>query len=284
MYDLNGKIAIVTGAGGRHGIGRAIATRLSLRGRQRRGHRRSPEPERHPRRGPPAGLGGPEQRGRRDRGHGPRVAGPVLRRVGQRPGRRHGGTARSPGSGASTSWSTTPAPARGKTVSWLSSWEEEAFDEVMRVNVRGTYLVSRAVARPHDCPGRRWQDNQHLVGRRQAGHRPLRCVLRLQVRHRRLHAGPWRRRWPSTGSTSTPSAPAWWTPRRVDFIAAALAPAGESSEEYRAGMIADRAVRVPMGRVAEGNDIARMAAFLSSAESDYVTGLSISVSGGSEMN
>ena len=71
---------------------------------------------------------------------------------------------------------------------------------------------------------------------------------------------------------------------RVDFIAAALAPEGESSEEYRAGMIADRAVRVPMGRVAQGDDIARMAAFLASAESDYVTGLSISVSGGSEMN
>jgi NAD(P)-dependent dehydrogenase (short-subunit alcohol dehydrogenase family) len=26
--------------------------------------------------------------------------------------------------------------------------EEDAFDEVMRVNVRGTYLCSRAVARP----------------------------------------------------------------------------------------------------------------------------------------
>ena len=48
----------------------------------------------------------------------------------------------------------------------------------------------------------------------------------------------------------------------MDYIAAALAPEGESSEEYRAGMIADRAVRVPMGRVAQGDDIARMAAFL----------------------
>ena len=32
MYDLNGKIAVVTGAGGRHGIGRAIATRLASEG------------------------------------------------------------------------------------------------------------------------------------------------------------------------------------------------------------------------------------------------------------
>ena len=71
---------------------------------------------------------------------------------------------------------------------------------------------------------------------------------------------------------------------RVDFIAGALAPAGESSEEYRAGMIQERSLRVPMGRVAQGGDIARTAAFLASAESDYLVGLSISVSGGGEMN
>ena len=32
MYDLNGKIAVVTGAGGRHGIGRSIAVRLANEG------------------------------------------------------------------------------------------------------------------------------------------------------------------------------------------------------------------------------------------------------------
>ena len=32
MYDLSGKIAVVTGAGGRHGIGRSIAVRLAQEG------------------------------------------------------------------------------------------------------------------------------------------------------------------------------------------------------------------------------------------------------------
>ena len=32
MYELDGNVAVVTGAGGRHGIGRAIATRLAREG------------------------------------------------------------------------------------------------------------------------------------------------------------------------------------------------------------------------------------------------------------
>ena len=49
-------------------------------------------------------------------------------------------------------------------------------------------------------------------------------------------------------------------------------------------MVRERNTRVPLGRIAVGDDIAKTAAFLSSGESDYLTGLSISVSGGSEMN
>ena len=32
MYDLSGKVALITGAGGEHGFGRAIANRLAAEG------------------------------------------------------------------------------------------------------------------------------------------------------------------------------------------------------------------------------------------------------------
>ena len=70
---------------------------------------------------------------------------------------------------------------------------------------------------------------------------------------------------------------------RISGIAAALAPEGETGEQYRARMIAERAQIIPLGRVAEGTDVAVTAAFLASSESDYLTGISIPVAGGQLM-
>jgi NAD(P)-dependent dehydrogenase (short-subunit alcohol dehydrogenase family) len=70
---------------------------------------------------------------------------------------------------------------------------------------------------------------------------------------------------------------------RVTFMAAALAPEGVSKEDYHAQMLRAAASSAPLGRVATPADIAQVAAFLASPASDYVTGLSIPVSGGSVM-
>ncbi len=56
-----------------------------------------------------------------------------------------------------------------------------------------------------------------------------------------------------------------------------------SAEEYREKMIERVNSTTPLGRIGYTSDVAKVAAFLASSESDYLTGLSISVSGGSHM-
>ena len=63
----------------------------------------------------------------------------------------------------------------------------------------------------------------------------------------------------------------------------ALRPDDMSVDDYRQSMLEDRARITPLGRAAVAEDIANTAAFLASDQSDYLTGLSISVSGGNGM-
>jgi NAD(P)-dependent dehydrogenase (short-subunit alcohol dehydrogenase family) len=71
---------------------------------------------------------------------------------------------------------------------------------------------------------------------------------------------------------------------RVYYIADALRPDDMSADAYRQSMLEDRARIIPLGRAAVAEDIANTAAFLASDQSDYLTGLSISVSGGNGMS
>ena len=286
MYDLNGKVAIVTGAGGRNGIGRAIATRLAREGADVvvtdipesvtaiRAEDRADGWE-----GLPSVVKEIEAEGRQALGIFSDVSDSaqvddmvnqtldrfgkidiLVNNAGSRPGRDR-------------------VP--------VVDLEEDAFDEVMRVNVRGTYLCSRAVAR-------------HMVARSNAGDAGGKIIIISSGAGKRgiaRYAVYCASKFALVGFTQALAqemaahkvnvnaiCPGLVDTERVDFIAAALAAEGESSEEHRALMVQERSTRVPMGRIAQGNDIANMAAFLSSAESDYMTGLSISVSGGSEMN
>ena len=282
MYDLNGKVAIVTGAGGRHGIGRAIATRLAREGADVvvtdipesvtaiRAEDRADGWE-----GLPSVVAEIEAEGRQalgifsdvsDSAQVDDMVKQVLDRFGKIDILVNNAGSR---------------PGRDRVL--VVDLEEDAFDEVMRVNVRGTYLCSRAVA-------------QHMVARGGGG----KIVIISSGAGKRgiaRYAVYCASKFALVGFTQALAqemaahkvnvnaiCPGLVDTERVDFIAAALAAEGESAEEHRALMVQERSTRVPMGRIAQGGDIANMAAFLSSAESDYMTGLSISVSGGSEMN
>ena len=282
MYDLNGKVAIVTGAGGRHGIGRAIATRLAREGADvvvtdipQSLDAIRPEDRLEGWEGLPSVVREIEAEGRQsmglfsdvsDSGQVDEMVGEVLARFGHIDILVNNAGSR---------------PGRDRVP--VVELEEDAFDEVMRVNVRGTYLCSRAVAR-------------HMVARNQGG----KIIIISSGAGKRgiaRYAVYCASKFALVGFTQALAqemaayrvnvnaiCPGLVDTERVDFIAAALASAGQSAEEHRAMMVRERSTRVPMGRIAQGDDIARMAAFLASAESDYMTGLSISVSGGSEMN
>ncbi len=282
MYDLHGKIAIVTGAGGRNGIGRAIATRLAGEGANvvvtdvaASLEAIRPEDRQSGWEGLPSVTAEIEEIGRQSLGVFSDVsdAGQVDDMVAQTLDRfgRIDILVNNAGS----------RPGRDRVP--VVDLEEDAFDEVMRVNVRGTYLVSRAVAR-------------HMVGRGGPG-KIITISSGAGKRGIARYAAYCASKFALVGFTQALAqelapqrinvnaiCPGLVDTERVDFIAAALVPEGQSSEEHRALMIQERNTRVPLGRVAVGEDIAKMAAFLASAESDYMTGLSISVSGGSEMN
>lgn len=282
MYDLGGKVAIVTGSGGRHGIGRAIANRLAQEGADVvvTDIARSTEAIRLEDRqagweGVPSVVSEIEAQGRQSLGLFSDVTDStqvqemidqtlqrfghidiLVNNAGSRPGRDR-------------------VP--------VVELEEDAFDEVMRVNVRGTYLCSRAAAR-------------HMIQRGGPGKI---IVISSGAGKRGIarYAAYCASKFALVGFTQSLAqelaphhinvnaiCPGLVDTERVDFIAAALTPQGQSAEEYRAMMVRERNSRVPLGRIAQGDDIARMAAFLASSESDYLTGLSISVSGGAEMS
>ena len=282
MYDLNGKVAIVTGAGGKNGIGRAIATRLAAEGADVVVTDISQSVEairevdmRDGWEGLPSVVKEIEAMGRQSLGlfsdvsDSAQVDG-MLESVLDHFGK--------------VDILVNNAGSRpGKDRVPVIELEEEAFDEVMRVNVRGTYLCSRALAR-------------HMVERGNGG-KIISISSGAGKKGIARYAAYCASKFAIVGFTQALAqelasdkinvnaiCPGLVDTERVDFIAAALAPEGESSEEHRAMMIRERNLRVPMGRVAVGEDIANMAAFLASNQSDYVTGLSISVSGGSEMN
>ena len=282
MYDLSGKVAIVTGAGGRNGIGRAIATRLAREGADVvvtdipesvtaiRAEDRAEGWE-----GLPSVVQEIEAEGRQalgifsdvsDSGQVDDMVRQVLDRFGKIDILVNNAGSR---------------PGRDRVL--VVDLEEDAFDEVMRVNVRGTYLCSRAVSRHMTARG---EGGKIIIissgaGKRGIARYAVYCASKFalvgftQALAQEMAAHRVNVNAICPGLVDT---------ERVDFIAAALAAEGESAEEHRALMVQERSTRVPMGRIAQGGDIANMAAFLASAESDYMTGLSISVSGGSEMN
>lgn len=278
MYNLEGKVALVTGAGGERGIGRAIATRLAREGANvvvndivSNPHAASESQWQ----GVPDVISEIEDLGRQAKGIVADISDAaqvddMVRQAIDRFGRVDIliNNAGSP-------------PGRDRVP--VVELEEDAWDLVQRVNVKGTFLCSRAVAREMIKRG----DGGKIIiissgaGKRGMARYAAYCASKFALigftQSLALELAPHR-------INVNAICPGLVDTERIAGIAAALAPEGQTAEEYRARMIEERSREIPLGRAALGTDVAVVAAFLASAESDLLTGLSIPVAGGSLMD
>jgi NAD(P)-dependent dehydrogenase (short-subunit alcohol dehydrogenase family) len=276
VYDLDGKVALVTGAGGKQGLGRAIALRLAQEGADVVVNdlvaQRTLSPDW-------AGLSEVvceiEALSRRssaivadvsDAQQVDRMVHETLQQFGR----------------IDILVNNAGAPA-GRDRVPVIELEEDAWDLVQRVNVKGTFLCCRAVARTMILKGEGGKiiNISSVAGKQGRARYAAYCASKFAVRGftqaLALELAP-------HGINANAICPALIETERVDDMAAVLAPEGVSKQVYREQMVADAISATPLGRLCQPADVAHVAAFLASAQSDFLTGLSITAAGGSLMD
>jgi len=275
MYDLSGKVALITGAGGELGIGRAICQRLASEGCALILNDLETKPYSE------SGWGGLpalaaeiEAQGRESLSIAADVAdaAQVDRMVQQ--ALAHFGHIDILVNNAGS----RPGPDRVPVV----ELSEAAWDQVQNVNAKGTFLCSRAVAR-------------HMIERGEGGK-----IINISSTAGRLgmprFAAYCASKFAVIGFTQSLAhelaphqinvnavCPGTTLTERSGYIAAALNAEQSPTADATDSMIDDIAGRTPLGRVGTPTDVARTVAFLASSESDYTTGVSLLVAGGIQM-
>ncbi len=275
MYNLNGKVALVTGAGGEHGIGRAICQRLAREGCDLVVNDLHAQPYSESGWGGlPALVAEIEAAGRQalaveaDVSDADQVEGMVqdaLARFG-----RIDLLVNNAGS--------RPGPDRVPVV----DLSEAAWDQVQTVNVKGTFLCSRAVAR-------------HLIDRGEGG----KIINMASTAGRQgipRYAAYCTSKFAIIGFTQSLAGelaphrinvnavcPGNTLTERTHYIAAGLAQRDEPDADTTAALVHDLEAQTPLGRIGTPEDVARTVAFLASDEAEYLTGLSMLVAGGFQM-
>lgn len=272
MYDLKGKVALVTGAAGAGGIGRAIALRLAQEGADVAVN------DLHESTSPRSGLGETaaaiEALGRRALALYGDVADArdvdsMVQRTLEAFGR------------IDILVNNAGAPA-GRDRVPVVDLEEEAFDLVQRVNLKGTFLCSRAVARHmlERGGGGRIINISSVAGKQGVPRYAAYCASKFAIRG---FSQSLALELAAHQITVNSICPGLVASERIDDMAAALAPAGVDPAAQRQRMIDASIEATPLGRMTEAADIADMAAFLASDQASFLTGKSYTVDGGMRM-
>lgn len=276
MYDLNGKVALVTGAGGKQGLGRAIALRLAAEGANVVVNDIFPV-----RTGAPDWAGLPDL-AREMEGLGVEALAVVadVSRADQVEAMVQQALDRF---GRIDILVNNAGALAGKDRVPVVELEESEWDRILNVNAKGTFLCCRAVARGmiERGQGGKIINISSVAGQKGIARYAAYCSSKFAVRGftqaLALELAPHR-------INVNAICPGLVETERVDEMAAALAPVGVSAAEQRRRMLEQTESGTPWGRIGQPSDVAQAAAFLASAESDYMTGLSVTVAGGSYMN
>ena len=272
MYDLQGKVALVTGAAGARGIGRAVALRFAKEGADLVVNDLRKDAGSHS--GLPDVVRAIEGLGQRalavyadvsEADQVERMVELALEQFGR----------------IDILVNNAGAPA-GRDRVPVVELEEEAFDLVQRVNMKGTFLCCRTVARHmlHRGGGGTIINISSTAGKYGVARFAAYCASKFAVRgftqSLAQELGP-------QGITVYAICPGLIASERIDDMAAVLAPAGIDAAEHREQMIATSVQNSALGRMTEQHDIANVAAFLASDQSDFMTGASLTVDGGFHM-
>ncbi len=271
MYDLQGKVAFVTGAGGEKGIGRAIAVRMAQEGAD-------------------VVVNDISDQGRGSWGGMPAVV-DEINALGRKAIGVTGSVSDSNDVGSMVETAlgefgridilvNNAGALAGPDRVPVVELEESDFDRVIDVNLKGVFLMSQAVARHMLSrePGGKIINISSTAGRKGVPRFAAYCsskfgvigftqTLALELAHHKINVNA--------------ICPSLVETERVFGIASAIKPDDMTTEEFRDVMVERSNKNVPLGRIAQGEDAARTAAWLASDQSEYITGESILLSGGS---
>ena len=278
MYNLNGKVALVTGAGGKNGIGRAIAMRLAQEGADVAVNDIAEHPyaaDQTDWQGLPDVVREIEAMGRdaisvvADVTDAEQVKEMVDKTV------AHFGKIDILVNNAGTKAGKDRVPVVDLT--------EEDWDRVQQVNVKGVFLCSQAVARHLIAQGTGGKiiNMSSVTGKRGSARFAAYSASKFAVigftQSLACELAPYQ-------VNVNAICPGLVETERFEHLASVLMPDNLSADEKLSEYARRSEAAVPIGRLAEGADVAKMAAFLASDEAAYLSGVSITVSGGTVMD
>ena len=278
MYNLTGKVALVTGAGGKYGIGRAIATRLAKEGADVVVNDMTEHPyaaDQADWQGLPDVVREIEAMGRRAISVVADVADAVQVKEMVDQTVAHFGKIDILVNNAGT--------MAGKDRVPVVDLAEEDWDRVQRVNVKGVFLCSQAVARHLIAQGTGGKiiNMSSVTGKRGSARFAAYSASKFAVigftQSLACELAPYQ-------VNVNAICPGLVDTERFGHLASVLMPENLSADEQLAEYARRSEAAVPIGRLAEGEDVAKMAAFLASDEAAYLSGVSITVSGGTVMD